>query len=61
MVVDALSKSRPPKTQEQDTKQKKKRSANAVEVDATQTQDLDSEFFNSIQASSILLSKQQMQ
>ena len=60
MVANALSKSRPPRDQDQESNQHKIQATNAVEVEATQAQDQDQSFFNFIQAAKISLSKAQM-
>ena len=60
-MADALSKSRPPREQDQESKHHQCQVANAVEVEATQAQDQDQPFFHFIQASKIELSKTQMQ
>ena len=61
VVADALSRSRPPREQDQESKVHKSQVAKAVEVEAAHTQDQDPAFFNLIQASKIELSKTQMQ
>ena len=61
VVADALSRSRPPREEDQKSKQHKIQAANAVEMEATQAQDQDQSFFNFIQAAKISLSKTQMQ
>ena len=60
MVADALSRSGPPRDQDQEANQHKRPVAKAVEVEATQAQDQDQLFFNFIQASKIEVSKTQM-
>ena len=61
MVAGALSRSQPPREQDQESKQHKIQAANAMEVEATQAQDQDQSFCKFIQAAKILLSKAQMQ
>ena len=50
VVADALSKSRPPRDQDQESNQHKIQAAKVVEVEATHAQDQDQAFFNFIQA-----------
>ena len=57
VVANALSRSRPPREQDQEFKQHKIRTSNIVEVKATQAQDQDHSFFHFIQAAKISLSK----
>ena len=61
MVADALSKSRPPRDQDQESNQHKIQVVKAVEVEAAYAQDQGQIFFNFIQASKIELSKTHMQ
>ena len=61
MVAGALSKGRPPREQDQESKHCKIQVANAMEVDATQAQDQDQSFFNFIQAAQISLLRTQIQ
>ena len=61
MVADALSRSRPPRDQDQEFNQHKIQVAKAVEVEAAHAQDQYQIFFNFIQASKIELSKTQVQ
>ena len=61
VVADALSRSKPPRDQEQEFKQSKREGMKNVEEETTQVQDQDREFFNLIQASTISLSKPQVQ
>ena len=61
MVADALSRSRPPREQDQESKVYKSQVASVVEVEAAHTQDQDPTFFNLIQESKIELSKTHMQ
>ena len=57
VVVDALSRSRPPRNQDQESNLHKIQVAKAVEVETAHTQDQDQIFFNFIQASKIEVSK----
>ena len=57
MVADALSKSRPPREQDQEPKQFKIQATSVMEGETSQAQDQDQLFFNLIQASTISLSK----
>ena len=57
MVADALSKSRPPRQEDQEAKQIKTNQTSAMEVDLIQAQDRDQELFSLIQTSSISLTK----
>ena len=61
MVADALSKSRPPREQDQESNQHNIQAAKAMEVEVAHAQDQDQAFLNFIQASKIDLSKTQMQ
>ena len=61
VVVDALSRSRPPRDQDQESNQHKRQGAKVVEGEAAHAQDQDQIFFNFIQASKIELFKAQMQ
>ena len=61
VVADALSRSRPPTDQDQESNLHKMQGAKAVEVEAAHAQDQDQIFFNLIQASKIEVSKTQMQ
>ena len=61
LVADALSRSRPPRDQDQESNQQKRQGAKAVEVETTQAQDQDPLLFNFIQASKIEMSTTQMQ
>ena len=60
VVADALSRSRPPRDQDQESNQHMIQVAKAVEMEATHAQDQDQILFNFIQASKIELSKTQM-
>ena len=46
VVADALNRSRPPREQDQESKQHKIQAANAVELEVTQTQDQDQSFLS---------------
>ena len=61
MAVDALSRSRPPREQNQQPKPSMSHVENAVEEDSLQAQDQDQSFFSLIQASTISLCKMQVQ
>ena len=61
VVADALSRSRPPREQDQESNQHKIQAAKAVGVEAAHAQGQDQLFFNFIQASRIELAKTQMQ
>ena len=61
MVADALTRSRPPREQNQEPKPSTSQVAHAVEEDILQAQNQDQSFFNLIQASTISLSKTQAQ
>ena len=61
VVADALSRSKPPRDQEQEFKQSKREVMKNVEEETTPVQDQSREFFNLIQASTISLSKPQVQ
>ena len=61
MVADALSRSQPPREQDQEMKKHKIQAASVVEGEASQTQDQDQSFVHFIQSSTISLSKTQMQ
>ena len=60
VVADALSRSRPPRDQDQGSNQYNRQVAKVVEVEAAHAQDQDQIFFNFIQASKIEVSKTQM-
>ena len=57
----ALSRSRPPREQDQESKEHKIQVANVVEGETSQAQDQDYSFFHFIQVSTISLSKTQVQ
>ena len=50
VVADALNRSRPPREQDQESKQHKIQTAKAMEGEASQAQDQDQSFFYFIQA-----------